>query len=177
MRRRWIDEPIPIASRYLTTVRRATSKPLVFSRPAMASSLRISVSASISSLIPAFTASAAAPSPSADATPEPKKYFSSNSPRSQQIFVRRHPADRRFMHADRLGDLPQRHRLHCRYPALEEALLSLDDLRHRFDDRASALVQRFDQPVGALQAFAEPCPRRLVLRAGLQFLIVAAVDQ
>ena len=77
-RRRWIDEPIPIASRYLTTVRRATSKPRCFSSAAIASSLRISVSASITSLIAALTASAAAPpSPSADATPDPKKYLSS----------------------------------------------------------------------------------------------------
>ena len=31
-RRRWIDEPMPIVSRYLTTVRRATSKPLSLRR-------------------------------------------------------------------------------------------------------------------------------------------------
>ena len=179
MRRRWIDEPIPIASRYLTTVRRATSKPFFFSKPAIASSLRISVSASISSLIAGLhRLGRAPPSPSAEATPEPKKYLSSNRPRSHSRYL--FEVTRligRFVHADRLGDLAQRHRLHRRHPALEEALLALDDLRHDLDDRPRALVERLDQPVGALQAFAEPGPRRLVLRAGLQLLIIAAVDQ
>ena len=76
-RRRWIDEPIPIASRYLTTVRRATSKPLLLEQAGdrvVAQDLVLGVD---QLLIAALTASAAAPSPSAEATPDPKKYFSS----------------------------------------------------------------------------------------------------
>src|SRR5438270_6624 len=56
-----MDEPIPIASRYLTTVRRATSNPRSFSIPAIASSLKTSVSVSVTCRIAAFTDSAAAP--------------------------------------------------------------------------------------------------------------------
>ena len=146
--------------------------------PAIASSLRISVSASISSLIAAFTASAAAPSPSADCNARAEEIFQlEQAAVAQQIFVRGHAADRRFVHPDRFGDFAQGHRLHRRHAALEEALLPLHDLGHDLDDRPRALVERLHQPVGALQAFAQPGPRRLVLRPGLELLIIAAVDQ
>ena len=55
--------------------------------PASASSLRISSSAPISWAIASLTAEAAAPSPMAEATPEPKKYFSSNSPWSDSRYL------------------------------------------------------------------------------------------
>ena len=49
--------------------------------------------------------------------------------------------------------------------------------RHDLDDRSRALVERLHQPARACQALAQPGARRLVLRAGPEFLIVAAVDQ
>ena len=68
-RRRWTEEPMPIASRYLATVRRARSKPLSRSSSTSLSSLtgcRPASSASHSVRICALTASAeTAPSPSA----------------------------------------------------------------------------------------------------------------
>ena len=81
------------------------------------------------------------------------------------------------MHSDRLGHFAQCHWLHRRHSALEEALLPLDDLADRFHDGSRPLVERFDEPAGILQAFAEPGARRFVLRPGLELLIVAAVDQ
>ena len=145
----------------------------------MASSLSTSVSASIDlpdSGLHRFRRGAAFALGRRDARAE--EIFELVEPAvAQQIFVRRDAADGRFVHADRVGDFAQRHRLHRRHAALEEALLPLDDLADRLDDRPRPLVERFDQPARVLQAFAQPGARRLVLRAGLELLIIAAVDQ
>ena len=170
---------MPIASRYLATVRRATSKPLSLSSSTKASSLRISSSASISSLdrgLDRLRPRRRRRLGRRDARAE-EIFELEQAAVAQQIFVRGDPADRRFVHLDRFGDLAQRQRLQRRHPVLEEALLVLDDLGRDLDDRPRALVERLDQPVGAGQAFAQPGLRRLVLRPGLQFLIIAAVDQ
>jgi hypothetical protein len=83
-RRRWTELPMPIASRYFATVRRARSKPFSRSSSTSLSSDRMSsgFSASHSARICALTVSAETElSPSAEATPLVKKYFSSNVPR------------------------------------------------------------------------------------------------
>ena len=160
-RRRWTEEPRPIASRYLATVRRAMSKPFALAASRRAGRRRGSrsgSSAAISALIWLFTASAETASPpSALWMPLVKKYLSSNRPRSQdEIFVRGDPADRRFVHADRLGDRAQGQRPQLRDAVAEEAVLLRDDLGRDLDDRPGALVERLHQPVGALQAFGQP---------------------
>src|SRR3546814_1202458 len=58
----------------------------------------------------------------------------------------------------------------------EKAFLLLDDLARDLDDRALALVERADEPVGARELFGQP---RLALhRCALSQLgIIAAVDE
>ena len=97
--------------------------------------------------------------------------------RAGQIFVRRHPTDGRFMHFDRVGDGAQRQRFQMRHALAEEILLAADDLARDLDDGLLPLVERLHQPVGAGQAIGEPGLGILVLLAGRQFDIIAAVDQ
>src|SRR3546814_17537756 len=58
----------------------------------------------------------------------------------------------------------------------EKAFLLLDDLARHLDDRALALVERADEPVGARELFGQP---RLALHRGAlsQLGIIAAVDE
>src|SRR3546814_11970520 len=90
--------------------------------------------------------------------------------------VARHTADGRCVLPDRLGDWPQRQRAHMRDAVQEKAFLLLDDLARDLDDRALALVERADEPVGARELFGQP---RLALhRCALSQLgIIAAVDE
>ena len=129
LRRRWIDEPMPIASRYLTTVRRATSKPLLLQQAGdgvVAQDFGLGVDQLPDSGLDRLGRGAVAFG-RRDARAE--EIFELVEPAvAQQIFVRGDPADGRFVHADRLGDFAQRHRLHRRHAALEEALLALHDL-------------------------------------------------
>src|SRR6185369_2086934 len=64
-RRRWTELPIPIASRYFATVRRAMPKPLALSMSTSVSSDRIALASSavISARIADLTASADTASP------------------------------------------------------------------------------------------------------------------
>src|SRR3546814_3671311 len=59
----------------------------------------------------------------------------------------------------------------------EERLLLLHDLGRDLDDRALALVERLDQPVGVREAIRKPRLRCLVLRPRRQFGVIAAVDE
>ena len=68
--------------------------------------------------------------------------------------------------ADRFGHRSQRQRPQMGDTMLEEALLLPDDFPGHLDDRAGALVERLDQPVGIGQAFGQPGRGLLVLRAG-----------
>jgi hypothetical protein len=54
--------------------------------------------------------------------------------------------------------------LQVRDAVAEEALLLLDDLAGDLDDGPRPLVERLEQPVGALQAFVEPGLGLAVLR-------------
>src|SRR3546814_13028316 len=58
----------------------------------------------------------------------------------------------------------------------EKAFLLLDDLARHLDDRALALVERADEPVGARELFGQ---QRLALHRGAlsQLGIIAAVDE
>src|SRR3546814_1844798 len=58
----------------------------------------------------------------------------------------------------------------------EKAFLLLDDLARHLDDRALALVERADEPVGARELFGQP---RLALHRGAlsQLGIIAAVAE
>src|SRR6185312_14493453 len=88
-RRRWTELPMPIASRYFATVRRARPKPFALSRSTNVSSLRIlAPSLAISARIALLTASADTASPPSDEdTPEVEKYFSSKVPRAQLRYL------------------------------------------------------------------------------------------
>ncbi len=81
------------------------------------------------------------------------------------------------MHADRLGDHPQRERAKVGDAVPEKPVLLLDDLGRHLDDGAGALVQRLHQPIGVGQTFGQPRLGRLVLRAARQLGVVSAVDQ
>ncbi len=120
-------------------------------------------SASISVWIWALTASAeTTPSPSAEATPEVKKYLSSNVPRSQLRYlfeVTRLTVD--FVHLDRIGHRAQGQRAQFRNAAAEEAFLLLHDFGRDLEDRLLPLVERLDQPVGVGQLLAQPRLSRL----------------
>ena len=177
-RRRWIDEPMPIASRYLATVRRARSKPCSLSKSTSVSSLKISVflSDQLADRVLDRLRRRALAAFAGDARAE-EIFELEHAPVAGEIFVGGDPADGRFMHLDRLGDLGQGQRPERRHAVLEEALLLLHDLGRNLDDRLRALVERLDQPVGAGQALAEPGLRRLVLRPALQLGMIAAVDQ
>src|SRR3546814_20723737 len=50
----------------------------------------------------------------------------------------------------------QRQRAHMRDAGQEKAFLLLDDLARHLDDRALALVERADEPVGARELFGQP---------------------
>jgi len=65
------------------------------------------------------------------------------------IFVGRHPADRRFVHADVLGDIPEDQRLQVAGAVLEKFLLELEDAFHDLVDRPLPLLQGLDEPLGA----------------------------
>src|SRR3546814_16663646 len=66
----------------------------------------------------------------------------------------------------RVGDLTQRHGFEIGNALEEERLLLLHDLGRDLDDRALALVERLDQPVGVREAIRKPRLRCLVLRIG-----------
>ena len=83
-RRRWTEDGMRIASRYLATVRRAMSMPALRSSSTIESSdsTLSALSSSIICLMRCRTASAECASPpSAEAMEEVKKYFSSKMPR------------------------------------------------------------------------------------------------
>src|SRR3546814_14375921 len=77
----------------------------------------------------------------------------------------------------RVGDLTQRHGFEIGNALEEERLLLLHDLGRDLDDRALALVERLDQPVGVREAIRKPRLRCLVLRPRRQFGVIAAVDR
>ena len=180
-RRRWTELPMPSASRYLATVRRAMSKPLALSRSTSVSSDRIALapSAAISAVIAALHRLGrhrVAAVRRLDRAGE--EIFELEQPaRAAEIFVRvtRLTVDSCIPIAS--ATCAQRQRPQMRDAVEEERLLLLHDLGRDLDDRALALVERLDQPVGAgehsdSQAFdALSCgPRR-------QLDIIAAVDQ
>ena len=175
------SEPSPIASRYLATVRRAMSKPSALSISTSWSSERIVVGllGGDQGLDPALHRFArGAVAAVGGWTPRGEEIFElEEAAVAGEIFVRGDPADRRFVHADRLGDRAQGQRLQLRDAVAEEAFLLRDDLGRDLDDGAGALVERLHQPVGALQAFVEPGPGLLVLRAARQLVIIGAVDE
>src|SRR6266853_5567407 len=89
-RRRWTEDGMRMASRYLATVRRAISMPDSRSRSTMVSSDNTSwaLSASIRCLMRSRTASAEwASPPSYDAIDEVKKYFNSKMPRLVAVYL------------------------------------------------------------------------------------------
>ena len=59
------------------------------------------------------------------------------------------------MHADRLGDVAQDHRLEVGDALLEELALLLDDALGDPDDRLAALLDRADQPLRVAQLLAD----------------------
>jgi hypothetical protein len=61
-----------------------------------------------------------------------KKYFISNTPCGRvHVLVVHHAADRRFVHADVVGDVAQHQRAQVLDSLIEELALEIDDARSR----------------------------------------------
>ena len=180
-RRRWTEEGMRIASRYLATVRRAMSMPSPFSFSTILSSDRTSAgaSASISCLMRWRTASEECASPSpADCDRGGEEILElEDAARRRHVLVRGDAGDRRFVHRDRIGDGLQVERPQVLDAMGEEPVLLAHDLLGHAQDGAGALVEALHQPVGGLQALEQVALVLVGARRLGHERIVAAIDQ
>jgi hypothetical protein len=110
------------------------------------------------------------------ATPEVKKYFSSNVPRRQCRYLFEVTRLIVLVHGDRLGHGAQGQRAQVRDAVAKEAVLLLHDLaatlRMVFCRWSSALTSQL-----ASASFPQPGARRLAHAGAAHFHVIAAVDQ
>ena len=69
------------------------------------------------------------------------------------VFVRCHPADGRFVHADVFSHIPQDQRFQVGGTAFEKIMLKFQDGLHHLVDGSLTLVQRIDEPLGTFYLF------------------------
>ena len=165
-RRRCTDDGMRIASRYLATVRRAMSTPSSCSSSTMRSSdsvvvRRLAVDQAADAEAHRLGRMRLAAARGGDRRGEEILQLE-QAARRRDVFVGGHPADRAFVHADRVGDVAQDQRPQRLHAVAEKPVLLPHDLGRDLEDRRGALVQRFDQPVGRLQPVgrgirARPC--------------------
>ena len=75
--------------------------------------------------------------------------------RGQHVLVGGDAADRRFVHADGVGDGAQVERPQMPHAVEQERVLLADDLGSDLQDGLGALVEAARQPVGVLQALGQ----------------------
>ena len=81
--------------------------------------------------------------------------------RREHELLRGHARDGRFVQVERVGDLAQHQRPHRDFAVLEEMPLAVDDRLRHAQDRVEALLHVLDQPLRFLQLARE------LLRAGV----------
>jgi len=69
------------------------------------------------------------------------------------------PADRGFMHADVLGDVPQNIGLRCAMPFSKKPALEAQDALHDPINRFLALMNALDQPGGRTHFIVDVSPQ------------------
>ena len=157
-------------SRYLATVRRAMSTPLFLSMSTIASSDstsagRLLVDHLADAVAHRFRRMRVAAARGGDRGGEEIAQLE-HAARRQHVFVGGDAADRRFVHADRVGDGAQIERPQMPHAMHQEGVLLAHDLGGDLQDRLGALVEAAGQPVGVLQALGEKVLLGLVLRVG-----------
>src|SRR4029434_3086895 len=83
--------------------------------------------------------------------------------RGLDVLVGGDPADRRFVHADVLADVPEGEGLEVRQAAVEELALELHQARGHLPERALPLLHALDQPEGGAELLLDELlvlPRR-----------------
>ena len=145
---------MPIASRYLATVRRATGMPSPESSSAMRPSLKgASGSSSLTSLrILARMAVEEVPEPSAplDLAGEEIAQLE-HAARRVHVLAGGDARDGGLVHVDRFGDVLEDHRPHVLIALLEKGGLALDDRAGDLDQRLVADLEALEQPARLLQ--------------------------
>ena len=167
-RRRCTDDGIRIASRYFATVRRAMSMPASRSCSTMVSSDSTSAAAlGIDQLLDAvahrFGRMRLAAVGRRDRGGE-EIFQLEDAAAGRHVFVGGDARDRRFVHADRVGDGLQIERPQVLDAVREERVLLAHDLGRDLEDRLGALIERADQPGRGLQAVGEIGLLAVVLR-------------
>ena len=71
------------------------------------------------------------------------------------IFVGSDPADRGFVHFDVFGDIAQDQRFQILRSTFKKVALEPEDRLHNLVDGALPLIERFDEPFGALHLFGD----------------------
>ena len=161
-----------IALRYLVTVRRATVMPALPSSSTMASSESGFVLSSLSmiscSLMPhAVPGDFLAVGAGGAADEEPLER--EDAARRLNPLVVDRPADRRDVDADLVGDLLHLERLDVVRAVVEELRLVIDDRLRHAGERAAALLDRFDQPLGRVDL-----PLDVLAGLGVRAFVAAA---
>ena len=145
---------MPMASRYLATVRRATGMPSPESSSAMRPSLKgASGSSSFTSLrILARMAVEEVPEPSSALDLAGEEIAQLEHPaRGVHVLAGGHARDGGFVHGDRFGDVLEDHRPHVLVALLEEGRLALDDRAGDLHERLVADLEALEQPARLLQ--------------------------
>ena len=159
-----------MASRYLATVRRATGMPSLDRSSAMRLSLSGASVHFVADELADLGADGGGGGAGAVGSSRPGWKRSSairNAARRVHVFAGGHARNRRFVHADGVGDVAQDHRPHVLLALFQERGLALDDAARHLQQGLVADFQALQQPARFLQLRAQlawPAPRPSRLR-------------